>query len=421
MDTQANKPGKQTPTILRVRGDSAKPRAKTLKRLRSLLKGKDSSPPFFLAKGLRPGTLVIGILRTKFLKNLSRFSAESVKSAETSLTSTSNPDISYITSKKSPLPEWLRRPIGKVGELSTVQRIIKQRQIHTICEEGRCPNRAECYSQKTATFLLMGPTCTRACAFCQVDKGHAPMPLDPLEPFHVAESVQLLGLRYVVLTSVARDDLPDGGAGCFVETMAAIRKVNPLTEIEVLTPDFWGGRGESTSQFSTLLDPLERTAKAQRTQREEGEGQEVDGGMTSQWERIAMVVAAKPACYNHNIETVRRLQGPVRRGAKYDRSLDVLRIVKEINAEIPTKSGLMLGHGETWAEVVEAMEDLRGVGCDRLTLGQYLRPSLEHLPVQKYWTPAEFDELGAIARAMGFSHVRSGPLVRSSYHAGEGE
>ncbi|HLO47256.1 MAG TPA: lipoyl synthase, partial [Kamptonema sp.] len=138
-----------------------------------------------------------------------------------------------------------------------------------------------------------------------------------------------------------------------------------------------------------------------------------------QWERIALVVGAVPACYNHNIETVRRLQGPVRRGAKYDRSLDVLRIVKEINADIPTKSGLMLGHGETEAEVVEALGDLRGVGCDRLTLGQYMRPSLEHLPVQKYWTPEEFEHLGAIAREMGFSHVRSGPLVRSSYHAGE--
>ncbi|CBN53985.1 lipoyl synthase (fragment) [Kamptonema sp. PCC 6506] len=142
---------------------------------------------------------------------------------------------------------------------------------------------------------------------------------------------------------------------------------------------------------------------------------------TPQWRRIAIVVAAKPACYNHNVETVRRLQGPVRRGAKYDRSLDVLRIVKEIDAHIPTKSGLMLGHGETEAEVVEALEDLRGVGCDRLTLGQYMRPSLEHLPVQKYWTPAEFERLGAIAREMGFSHVRSGPLVRSSYHAGESD
>lgn len=287
------------------------------------------------------------------------------------------------------MPEWLRRPVGKASEISTVQKIIKQRQIHTICEEGRCPNRGECYAQRTATFLLMGPTCTRACGFCQVDKGHSPMPLDPQEPEKVAESVSLLGLAYVVLTSVARDDLPDQGADWFATTMAAIRRLNPQTHIEVLTPDFWGGR-------ATELEASEM-----------------------QRQRIATVVAAQPACYNHNIETVRRLQGPVRRGAKYERSLQVLQVVKELNPEIPTKSGLMLGHGETESEVIEALKDLRDVDCDRLTMGQYMRPSLEHLPVQKYWTPAEFEHLGAIAREMGFAHVRSGPLVRSSYHAGE--
>ena len=288
------------------------------------------------------------------------------------------------------LPTWLRRPIGKASELSTVQRIIKQRKIHTICEEGRCPNRGECYAQKTATFLLMGPTCTRACGFCQVDKGHAPMPLDPEEPQKVADAVSLLGLRYVVLTSVARDDLLDQGAGWFVATMDAIRQLNPETEIEVLTADFWGGRGDGEKTATDL-----------------------------QHQRVATVVDAHPACYNHNIETVRRLQGRVRRGAQYERSLNVLSLVKALNPTIPTKSGLMLGHGETEAEVIEAMVDLRNVGCDRLTLGQYMRPSLEHLPVQKYWTPQEFDKLGAIARDLGFAHVRSGPLVRSSYHAGE--
>lgn len=288
------------------------------------------------------------------------------------------------------LPSWLRRPIGKASEISTVQRIIKQRQIHTICEEGRCPNRGECYAQKTATFLLMGPICTRACAFCQVDKGHAPMPLDPEEPQKVADSVRLLGLRYVVLTSVARDDLPDQGAGWFVATMESIRQMNPETEIEVLTADFWGGRG----------DGEETPADLQR-------------------QRVATVVDAHPACYNHNIETVRRLQGRVRRGAQYERSINVLCLVKALNPTIPTKSGLMLGHGETEAEVIEAMVDLRNVGCDRLTLGQYMRPSLQHLPVQKYWTPEEFEQLDAIARDIGFAHVRSGPLVRSSYHAGE--
>lgn len=289
------------------------------------------------------------------------------------------------------LPDWLRRPIGKASDISTVQRIIKQRQIHTICEEGRCPNRGECYAQKTATFLLMGPTCTRACAFCQVDKGHAPMPLDPEEPQKVAESVRLLELRYVVLTSVARDDLPDQGAGWFVATMDAIRQLNPKTQIEVLTADLWGGRGDSHQTPADL-----------------------------QRQRVATVVNAHPACYNHNIETVRGLQGRVRRGAQYERSLDVLRLVKILNSSIPTKSGLMLGHGETKAEVIETMVDLRHAGCDRLTLGQYMRPSLQHLPVQKYWTPEEFDEMGAIARDLGFVQVRSGPLVRSSYHAGEG-
>ncbi len=277
------------------------------------------------------------------------------------------------------LPPWLRRSIGKASEISTVQRIIKQRNIHTICEEGRCPNRGECYSQGTATFLLMGPVCTRSCAFCQVDKGHAPVPLDMDEPRKVAESVQLLGLRYVVLTSVARDDLADGGAEWFVKTMAAIRDMNPGTQIEVLTPDFRGNR-----------------------------------------DSVATIAAAKPACYNHNIETIRRLQGPVRRGAKYDRSLDVLRWVKELDPSIPTKSGIMVGHGETEAEIVETLEDLRRVNCDRITIGQYMRPSLEHLPVQRYLSPEEFDRLGEIARSLGFAHVRSGPLVRSSYHAGEG-
>ncbi len=283
------------------------------------------------------------------------------------------------------LPSWLRRPIGKASELATVQRIIKKRGIHTICEEGRCPNRGECYGNKTATFLLMGPICTRSCAFCQVDKGLAPMTLDPDEPQKIGEAVRLLGLRYTVLTSVARDDLADGGAGWFVKVMRAIRQVNPLVAIEVLTPDFWSGK---------------EAAKQQK-------------------ERVATIVKARPACYNHNIETVQRLQGPVRRGANYDRSLRVLGLVKELDPSIPTKSGLMLGHGETEAEILQAMEDLRGVDCDRLTLGQYMRPSLAHLPVRKYWTPEEFDRLGEIAKSMGFTHVRSGPLVRSSYHAAE--
>lgn len=283
------------------------------------------------------------------------------------------------------LPPWLKPSIGKASDLSTVQRVIKQRGIHTICEEGRCPNRSECYRNQTATFLLMGATCTRSCAFCQVDKGHAPAPLDPDEPDKVAEAIALLDLAYVVLTSVARDDLPDKGAHWFVQTIAAIRARTPRTQIEVLTPDFWGG----------------------------------DHAVQQQYQRVATVVETHPACYNHNVETVKRLQNPVRRGGRYDRSLAVLRAVKAINPNIPTKSGLMLGHGETEAEIIETLADLRAIECDRLTLGQYMRPSLAHLPVQKYWTPEEFIRLGDIARSMGFSHVRSGPLVRSSYHAGE--
>ncbi|WP_338038175.1 lipoyl synthase [Neosynechococcus sphagnicola] len=234
--------------------------------------------------------------------------------------------------------------------------------------------------------MLLGPVCTRACGFCQVDKGHAPLPLDPAEPQKVAEAVALLGLRYVVLTSVARDDLPDQGAEQFARTMQQIKTLCPETQIEVLTPDFGS----------------DRHPERQR-------------------QRIATIVAANPVCYNHNLETVQRLQDPVRRGAKYGRSLRVLQLVKELNSAIATKSGLMLGHGETPEEILATLKDLRSVGCERLTLGQYLRPSLAHLPVQKYWTPTEFDDLGAIARSLGFSHVRSGPLVRSSYHAGEAE
>ncbi|GAB4214473.1 MAG: lipoyl synthase [Synechococcales cyanobacterium] len=274
-----------------------------------------------------------------------------------------------------PLPSWVKRPIGKASELSTVQQIIKQRQLHTICEEGRCPNRGECYAQKTATFLLMGRVCTRACSFCQVESG-IPTSLDPHEPEHVAEAVALLGLQYVVLTSVSRDDLPDQGAGWFVRVMETIRQRCPETQIEVLTPDFRGER-----------------------------------------DCLATVVAAKPVCYNHNIETVRRLTQPVRRSGSYERSLSVLRTIKELDPQMLTKSGLMLGHGESEAEILETLADLRAVSCDCLTLGQYLQPSLEHRPVERYWTPAEFDHLGSLARDMGFRQVRSGPLVRSSYHA----
>jgi len=289
------------------------------------------------------------------------------------------------------LPVWLRLPIGNASALESVQAVVKQQRLHTICEEGRCPNRGECYASGTATFLLGGPICTRSCAFCQVEKGEAPSPVDGAEAERVAEAVLSLGLRYVVLTAVARDDLSDHGAGLFTATMAAIRRRNPLVAIEVLTPDFWGGHRDEAS------------------------------GTRAQRQRLQAVLAAKPACFNHNLETVQRLQAEVRRGATYQRSLALLAAARELAPQIPTKSGLMVGLGERVDEVVEALADLRAVDCQRLSLGQYLRPSLAHLPVARYWSPQEFDELGAIARAMGFAQVRSGPLVRSSYHAGEAD
>jgi lipoic acid synthetase len=288
------------------------------------------------------------------------------------------------------LPAWLRRPVGHASALETVQGLVKQQRLHTICEEGRCPNRAECYAAGTATFLLGGPICTRSCAFCQVEKGQAPHPVDAGEAERVAEAVATLGLSYVVLTAVARDDRADHGASLFIHTMAAIRRRTPGVGIEVLTPDFWGGH---------------------RNEQE---------GLAAQRQRLGSVLAAEPACFNHNLETVERLQGEVRRGATYRHSLGLLAAARNLAPQIPTKSGLMLGLGETHAEVVQTLRDLRDVDCQRLTLGQYLRPSLAHIPVARYWNPAEFEELGAMARELGFQQVRSGPLVRSSYHAAEG-
>ena len=288
---------------------------------------------------------------------------------------------------KERLPEWLRRPIGNASELEAVQGVVKQQRLHTICEEGRCPNRGECYAAGTATFLLGGPICTRSCAFCQVEKGQAPVELDPMEAERVADAVETLQLRYVVLTAVARDDQSDHGASLFTNAMAAIRARNPLVAIEVLTPDFWGGH------------PLEAD------------------GLKAQRQRLQTVLNAQPVCFNHNLETVQRLQGEVRRGANWKRSLGLLAASRELAPTIPTKSGLMLGLGESFDEVVEAMKALREVDCQRLTLGQYLRPSMAHIPVDRYWHPDEFEQLGSIAKELGFADVRSGPLVRSSYHA----
>lgn len=285
------------------------------------------------------------------------------------------------------LPEWLRRPIGNASAIERVQNLVKQNGLHTICEEGRCPNRGECYAAGTATFLLGGSVCTRSCAFCQVDKGRSPEAVNPEEGNRVAEAVIRMGLRYVVLTAVARDDLKDHGASLFTNAMKAIRARNPLIAIEVLTPDFWGGVADQNNAI-----------EAQR-------------------QRLKSVLDANPVCFNHNLETVKRLQGEVRRGATYRRSLGLLAAARDLAPSIPTKSGLMLGLGESKNEVIETLKDLRNVDCQRITLGQYLRPSLAHIPVARYWHPSEFEELGEVATKLGFSQVRSGPLVRSSYHA----
>ncbi|WP_371638079.1 lipoyl synthase [Synechococcus sp. GEYO] len=286
------------------------------------------------------------------------------------------------------LPEWLRRPLGEASAIERVQGLVKSNALHTICEEGRCPNRGECYAAGTATFLLGGSICTRSCAFCQVGKGRA-QAVNPLEAEKVADAVEAMGLRYVVLTAVARDDLDDHGACLFTSAMTAIRARNPLIAIEVLTPDFWGGHADSRR------------------------------AVTAQRERLATVLKAAPVCFNHNLETVKRLQREVRRGATFERSLGLLAAARTLAPEIPTKSGLMLGLGESRDEVIETMRDLRAVDCQRLTIGQYLRPSLAHIPVDRYWHPDEFEDLGSVARELGFAVVRSGPLVRSSYHAAD--
>jgi len=294
----------------------------------------------------------------------------------------------YSTLKpKERLPEWIKPSIGKASQLERVQNLVKEYRLHTICEEGRCPNRGECYASGTATFLLGGSICTRSCAFCQVEKGTAPTNIDPLEPERVARAVSYLNLQYVVLTSVARDDLSDHGASLFTKTISAIRNLSPSISIEVLTPDFWGG----------IIDKTKATEK--------------------QRERLTTVLKARPVCFNHNIETVKRLQKEVRRGATYKRSLDLLRAAQEIDKSIPTKSGLMLGLGEELEEVIQSLMDLRSVNCQQITIGQYLRPSLSHLPVMKYWHPDEFDDFKKLCLELGFSKVNSGPLVRSSYHA----
>ena len=284
------------------------------------------------------------------------------------------------------LPSWIKFPISKASQFEEIQNLIKKAGIHTICEEGRCPNRSECYASGTATFLLGGSICSRSCAFCQVNKGK-PEAINNFESIRVAEAVKTLNLKYVVLTSVARDDLNDHGANLFISAIDEIRKIDSLIKIEVLTPDFWGG-GKNK----------EETCKLQSN-------------------RLKTILDKKPICFNHNLETVERLQKEVRRGANYINSLSLLRKSKSIAPSIDTKSGIMLGLGETLEEIKNTIHDLRKVECDQITIGQYLRPSLKHLPVRKYWEPKEFEYLYNFSMDLGFKKVSSGPLVRSSYHA----
>jgi lipoic acid synthetase len=272
-------------------------------------------------------------------------------------------------------PEWLRVRLPVGGEYFATRTIIRERGLHTVCEEARCPNIGECWAHRTATFMLLGDRCTRNCSFCAVEHGRGGA-VDPGEPGRVADAVARLGLQHVVVTSVNRDDLPDGGAGHFAATVRAIKKVLPACRVEVLVPDFQGDEAA-----------------------------------------VDTVVGAPIDVFNHNTETVPRLYRLARAGSRYERSLAVLRRAKARRPGLLTKTGLMLGLGEERAELDAVFRDLRDLGCDILTLGQYLQPTKGHLPVDRYVPPEEFAALGDVARGYGFRHVESGPLVRSSYHA----
>jgi lipoic acid synthetase len=273
------------------------------------------------------------------------------------------------------LPEWLKRPLPAGNGNNFTAHLIEDLRLETVCESARCPNRPECWSRRTATFMVMGNLCTRTCSFCSVPKG-APEALEADEPARVAEAAVRLGLKHVVITSVTRDDLPDGGAGHFVACIAAVRGRLPGAAVEVLTPDFLG-------------DPA----------------------------AVDAVADARPEVFNHNLETVPRLHRVVRGRALYGRSLGVLERVKRRAPHVVTKAGLMLGIGETTDELFDVFADLRSINCDVLTLGQYLAPTGKHVPVRRFVPPAEFDALAALARTMGFKKVVAGPYVRSSYHA----
>lgn len=273
-------------------------------------------------------------------------------------------------------PKWIRAKSPSSPEVGRLKSVLREMNLHTVCEEASCPNLGECFGHGTATFMIMGDVCTRRCPFCDVAHGR-PKPLDENEPANLAKTIQAMGLRYVVITSVDRDDLRDGGAGHFVECIQQTRTLSPTIQIEVLVPDFRG-------RMDVALELFENTV---------------------------------PDVFNHNLETVPRLYPQSRPGSDYAWSLNLLKDFKARHPNVPTKSGIMLGLGEELDEVKAVMQDLRDHNCDMLTLGQYLQPSLHHLPVSRYVTPEEFDELAEVGHAMGFTHVASGPMVRSSYHA----
>lgn len=274
------------------------------------------------------------------------------------------------------LPDYLKRPIIDTDKTRTVRKILKTKCLNTVCENARCPNKNECYTKNTATFLIMGGNCTRNCRYCNISCAK-PEPLDLEEPKHIAEAVKTLGLKYAVITSVTRDDLPDGGAEHFANCIYEIRKICPDTKIEILTPDFKGDRNS-----------------------------------------LDLIIKAHPDVFNHNIEAVRDIFKAVRPQGDYNCSLEVLKYVKK-NSDILTKSGLIIGLGETFEQIEQTLIDLKNVGCDIVTIGQYIQPSKQHLEVAKYYTPEEYDELKALAQKAGIKNYQIGPLVRSSYRASE--
>lgn len=274
------------------------------------------------------------------------------------------------------LPDYLKRPIIDTEKTRTVRKILKTKCLNTVCENARCPNKNECYTKNTATFLIMGGNCTRNCKYCNISCAK-PEPLDLEEPKHVAEAVQALGLKYAVITSVTRDDLPDGGAEHFANCIYEIRKLCPDTKIEILTPDFKGDK-----------------------------------------ESLDKIIKAHPDVFNHNIEAVKDIFKTVRPQGDYDCSINVLKYIKE-NSDIKTKSGLIIGLGETFEQIEQTLTDLKSAGCDIVTIGQYIQPSKQHFEVAKYYIPEEYDELKSLAKKAGIKNYQIGPLVRSSYRASE--